>query len=737
VIVRQPWETLQAQDLTASQRSLMAWQPAGADATLWGHGSPATGKSTALVWRVLRLLEAGERADRILCLVPQRAQVERYEAMLAARLTADPASDERAGSMAVQITTYYGLCRRLVALFWPALAPLAGFLRPEDEPVFLTIEAAEYYMWGIAEPLIQREGYFRELSIQRARLLSQLLDNLNKSALVGFSPEEIGQRLARAWVGEAERLISYQQAQECALAFRRHCLAHNLVDFSLTTALTTLGLEQVPAMQAYLRRQVDHLLVDNLEENVPAALQFIDWLRHEARSTVLVSDEPGGYRVFLGADAALAQELGGSGDAQLLFDEPVAASPRSLALGCALVRALRADPPTLRAPDAASRDAVLEQTREDYWISTARWAAQRIGHLVVDERVEPAEIGVIAPYVTDVMQFALREELASYGVAVHLLRPAALLRDDPVVRALLTLTLLAHPQWIPDLAQGALAPRVQDLGWTLANLIRGLDPIRAAYLAQAALDVPTYALRPIDTEVAADAGRVWDRVGYQFRPLFGALRRYVDAYRAGGELQPVDQFLSDLFGAVLCQPGYAFAADPEAARSLGKLVESATKFRQAFASSRHGPSEAARRYVEAVLSGIASADYRADWATEPVGGVVLAPAYAYLTRDLYSAYQFWLDLGSVGWWTRPNQPLTHPYVLSARWPEDAVWTEDNEEAERQRGLVRVLYGLAVRCAKGVYLASSDLGLSGEPADSRLERVLLRVLKEGEGDDAGS
>ena len=736
-MVRQSWETLQAQDLTASQRALVAWPPPRSGAALWGHGSAATGKSTALVWRILRLLEAGERADRILCLVPQRAQVERYEAMLASRLLAAPDPETGPGSMAVQIITYYGLCRRLVALFWPALAPLAGFARPEAEPVFLTIEAAEYYMWGIAEPLIQREGYFRELSIQRGRLLSQLLDNLNKSALVGFAPEEIGQRLARAWVGEAERLISYQQAQECALSFRRHCLDHNLVDFSLTTALTTLGLERVPEMQAYLRRQVDHLLVDNLEENVPVAQRFIGWLRQAARSIVLLSDEPGGYRVFLGADAAMAQELASTCDETLLFDEPVAGGAASIALGCALVRALRAEPPALRVPVASPRDALLDQTREDYWITAARWTARHIAELVVEQGVSPAQIAVIAPYVSDVMQFALREELVSAGVPVHLLRPAALLRDDPVIRALLTLTLLAHPQWIDELGQGALAPRVQDLGWALANLIHGLDPIRAAHLARSALDAHLYELKPLDEDDGGEAGRVWERVGYQVRPLYGALRRYIAAYRTAADPQPVDQFLSGMFGAVLCQPDYAFAVDPAAARSLGKLVESAAKFRSALAVGQQDVSESARRYVEAVLSGIASADYRADWATEPISGVVLAPAYAYLTRDLHSAYQFWLDLGSVGWWTRPNQPLTHPYVLSARWPKEAVWTEAHEEAERQQGLVRVLYGLAVRCGQGVYLASSDLGLSGEPADSRLERVLLRVLAEGEGHGAAS
>jgi len=734
--VRRIWEELQQQHLTASQRALIGWEPPRAGGSLWGHGSAATGKSTALVWRLLRLLESGVRADQMLCLVPQRGQVERYERMIAGRLLDAERGGAESSSMAVDITTYYGLCRRLVALFWPVLAPSAGFAQPDMEPVFLTIEAAEYHMARIVEPLIDGEGYFRELGIPRGRLLSQLLDNLNKSALVGFPPEEIGQRLARAWVGEADRLLSYQQAQECALTFRRYCLEHNLVDFSLTTALASLGVEQVPEVQDYLTRRVAHLLVDNLEENVPVALRLIAWLRARAESTILLSDEPGGYRVFLGADAAMAQEIGAGCDEDLRFAEPVTGGTHTMALGRALVRALRSEPPVLRAHEGSPAEAIVGQTRESYWVSMARWTGAQI-HELVAQGTDPSRIAVIAPYVSDVMQFVLGEELADTDVPMHLLRPSALLRDDPIIRALLTLTLLAHPQWTDELRLGQLAPRVEDIAWAFASLLVGLDPVRAAHLAEAAWQPKTLSLLPLDQDDAGGlrgAERVWERVGYSYRSRYGALRSYLEAYQQA-EPQPVDQFLMGLFGEVLSEPGYVFAHDPAAARSLGRLVESAAKFRAASrtdaspstGSDGEPPLSMAREYVETILSGIASADYRADWATEPITGVIVAPAYAYLTRDLHSDYQFWLDLGSVGWWTRPNQPLTHPYVLSAHWPADAVWTDIHEEAERQCALVRVLYGLAARCRLGIYLASSDLGVTGEPADARLERVLMRVL----------
>jgi len=103
---------------------------------------------------------------------------------------------------------------------------------------------------------------------------------------------------------------------------------------------------------------------------------------------------------------------------------------------------------------------------------------------------------------------------------------------------------------------------------------------------------------------------------------------------------------------------------------------------------------------------------------------VLAPAYAWLTRDLSCDWMFWLDLSAEGWWNRPNQPLTHPYVLSRAWPVGRPWTDADEDAAGRAALSAVLVGLGARCRRGIYLASSALGVGGEEQTGRLERAIL-------------
>jgi hypothetical protein len=724
---------LLTQQLTSLQQRIVSF-PRDGGGSLFLRGLPGTGKSIAMLGRLAALLREGRRPYEILVLVPQRAQSDRYEKMLA-QLQAPT----RGG---VEIVTFYSLAQRAVGLFWPLIAGVAGFRFPDREPTFLTIETTQYFMWRLVEPLMTREGYFSSLIIRRGRLLSQLIDNLNKSALVGFDHTDIYRRLKGAWPGDAERVNNFWQAQDCAIRFRQYCLEHNVLDFSLVTELYHRYMLSHPVYQRYFRARYRHLLVDNLEENVPVAHDLVLWAMQQCRSTVLAYDEGGGHRIFLGADARGALEIGERCSEQLTMEQLMEPTADPLALANTVCRSLRLDYAALPAKGSAKR-AILGQGPDEgrYWISMVRWVVEQIAALV-GKGTPASQIAIIAPYVNEVMRFTIQEQLARRGISLYLLRPSTPFRQDPVVRALLTLAVLSHPQWRSS-APGEPQPLpVEDVSLMLEIALEGLDPIRARHLAQAALPQSESTLRDLsgaDSDAHPEGGRsqeelgrLWKIVGYQVRQRYETLRVWLETY-AQNEPDPLDIFLSRLFGDLLSQPGYGFAGKPDRARAYGRLVESALKFRSAVAldesTAQPGLTEqdVAREYVELIMGGIASAEYLLDWPEPDQDAIILATAYAYLTRDLRSQVQFWIDLGSDGWWNRPYQPLTHPHVLSRHWPVGQVWTDVDEERSRREALGRVIQGLAARCTRGVYLATSELGLGGEEQTGRLQRIMLTVL----------
>jgi hypothetical protein len=369
-----------------------------------------------------------------------------------------------------------------------------------------------------------------------------------------------------------------------------------------------------------------------------------------------------------------------------------------------------------------------------------RWVAEHIARLV-EEGVAPADIAVVAPYVSEVMRFAIEEELQKSDLDVYLLRPSTPLRDDPVVRGLLVLTLLAHPQWDIQIQRQGYTPPPEDVALALEVALANLDPIRARCLADTAYAFEEGTLIDLSGEREggpshSDLGRLWEQVGYQVREPYQALNAWLEAYRQG-EPEPLDVFLSELFGDILSRSGYGFYEEPDKARGFGRLVESTAKFHSAVGFDELlEEALVAREYVELILGGVASAEYLSDWPdTSREEAVILAPAYTYLTRDIRSDYQFWIDLGSDGWSNRPNQPLTHPYVLSKHWPVGQPWRDIEEERAKREALARVLLGLATRCRNGVYLAFSDLDIGGVEQGGRLERAIVSVLTRENAVDA--
>ncbi|UCH58881.1 MAG: hypothetical protein JSV61_11760, partial [Anaerolineales bacterium] len=274
--------------LTPEQLNLVQ-QPL--DTRIFLEGPAGCGKTTAAVERLLHLMAQGVAGGSILLLVPQRTLAEPYYQAL--RTPGVVAGGN------VMVLTVGGLARRMVELFWPMAAEEAGFAHPERSPTFLTLETAQYSMAHLVRPLLQK-GYFDSLIINRNRLYSQIIDNLNKAAVVGFPHTEIDTRLKAAWVGDPVQVRIYEDAQTCASLFRQHCLEHNLLDFSLQLEVFWYILWNNPLCREYLLDTYRHLVVDNLEEDTPLAHDLIRAWLPQTESALLIYDTQAGYRRFLG-----------------------------------------------------------------------------------------------------------------------------------------------------------------------------------------------------------------------------------------------------------------------------------------------------------------------------------------------------------------------------------------------------------------------------------------------------
>ena len=178
------------------------------DRRIFLEGVAGTGKTTAGVARLLRLLAAGVPADAILVLTPQRTLATPYTEALrkpggARRRRGDDPHPRRPGAADDR------------AVLAAGGAP-AGFAQPDRPPVFLTLETAQYFMARLVRP-VARRGLFR-LGRHRPQPPLQPDPRQPEQGRGRRLPARRDRRAGckAAWVGESAQLRVYDEAQACA-----------------------------------------------------------------------------------------------------------------------------------------------------------------------------------------------------------------------------------------------------------------------------------------------------------------------------------------------------------------------------------------------------------------------------------------------------------------------------------------------------------------------------------------
>jgi len=685
--------------LTSEQQSLLEYPLLS---KVFLQGAAGTGKSTAATHRLIQLLQADVPAHEILIYVPQRTLAKPYQDILL--------DEEGRANSLVTTMTLGSLARRMVDLFWPVVSRQVGVANPDLPPQFLTLETSQYYMAHIIRPLIEKEGYFESLTINRNRIYSQILDNLNKAAVVGFPYQEIGDRLKTAWVGDIDQLHVYEDVQQCVNKFRAFCLENNLLDFSLQVEIFVKALWNTPLCRNHLTQSYKHLIVDNIEEDAPISHDILrEWLP-DFDSALILFDEDAGYRFFLGADVTSALSLRDLCDSVVRFEQNLVNTPGISQLKLGVKSAIA----RLQGKPESSQDLSFDILRSGlespegnpkYFPAMVSWVTGRIDSLINEEGVPPEEIIVLAPFMPDVLRFTLSNQLDDLGIPNQSHRPSRALRDEPATQTLLTLAKLAY---------------------ALMQVIDGLDLIRSQLLTEHSYKINTegFVLQPFG-DVPSE---VRERITFQVGERYDQLRSWLEV-ASQEESLGLDFFLNRLFGEVLSQPGYGFHNDLDSGNTVANLIESIQKFRWAVGMPlSQAEIPIGKEYLQMVEDGVIAAQYIASWGQQREQSVFLAPAYTFLISNRPVDVQFWLDIGSPSWYQRLDQPLTQPYVLNRNWQQGEVWDAEDELSAAHGTLRRLTLGLLNRCRRKVFIGMSELDIRGFENRGLLIRIFQHILQ---------
>lgn len=665
-------------------------------------GKAGCGKTTAAIERLRKILNSPVSGSEVLVLLPSKTSSQKYYETYSIE-----------GKRAT-INTYNGLIQKAIKLFWPVVAEEAGFASPEKSPIFLTIETSQILMAELIKPKIEA-GYFSALRMPLSRIYNQIQIALHKCAAAEFSFDSYAQRMRSSWSGDSAMVNVFDQVQECGNLFRKVCFENNLLDYSIQVEIFQNFLLPSDRFQKWLKTNYHHLIYDNIEEDIPAAHRFAEILGESCESVLMVMDHLGGFRNFMGSDTNSAFRLSEKCPVKRTFTDSFICEPAIRAM----IHAIENPWIPTETLSANPKTAYIFQSFHPYPVMIHQ-AAQDVAELINRQNVEPSEIAIIAPLLSDVLYTALERELRIQNISCYIHRPSRPLIQEKETKGYLVLIALLHPEW-------GILPRMLEICEMLQIFIPSLDPIRAQILVSHGFQVQTggkfqyYTMKPYSEFSESPQ----NRIGQKHCTCYETLRNWIRENFSASEAP--DLTLTRFFHEILVSEGFAARSGEVAMISLGiqKVIESMKKYRLVI-EKLENPLINWSDYLKLVWEGMISARYYEEWYSQPKDSVLISLSSSYALMNRPVSYQIWLNAGSPRWWERIYGQITNDYILSQDWKMGDLWDATSVYEKNDENMHRLVLSLLSRCRKQVRVYTSELNESGQDQKSKLLYVFSEL-----------
>jgi hypothetical protein len=650
-------------------------------------GLPRSGKTTKLINEYRNIVEGGARTENILALVMSLPQSRRWRRSLDLTVT---------GS--IQIFTFWGFAQREILRFWHLVLPR---LRDGDrvlQPTFLNAESAHYLMTVLVNEA-RDGGLFGAIVATSSRIALQVLNNLNQAAINGIDLEEAFRRLLVTCNGDERKMSTVNDALKVARSFRQQCLDSRCLDYSLSVNVYCKYLLTEPHYQEITRNTYRHLIVDNLEEAVPAQFDLITALLGSVENACFSYDPSGGHTRSFGADPELA------GERVFPFCEM---NEQKTLYGCseqaAELAAVIGDNILFGSGETVATDVI------DRRVIGTEFRAEMIAELgkavieLLSKGTQPGRIAVVVPSVDKVLEHTLARQLKDAGHRLQNITQRILLSDEPYTQLMINIAALVQP----------------GLGWpsnisSLAycfHVVLEIDPVRSALLAQRCLRDGTPRLPDLDDE------------GLRARVGFNAGKRY-DRFRGLIERLQHTDATANLFQLIFSEVLAPFVENRGDIVTSRQIIDSALKFTRAHKNiPKLKERSLVQSFLDMMVQGTVAAEAFSD--REPDGdAIILTTPLGLFRSGLLIGHQFWVDCSDASWYFKGYSELSNAEIMRQGW--DGTWDDTVEQGIRQRNAALRVRGLLYRCQDRVTIVQSDYNGLGNEQQGPLPEIIFDTV----------
>lgn len=651
-------------------------------------GPTNSGKTKKLQSIYNNLLNSA-RADQILVLVRNRRQSLLWRDQITAKTLTN-----------IKIQSVFGFFQNEIKKYWPMIdTQMSGIVNKSLEPNFITSEISQYTLTQLVEEfrskgkLMQITATSQQIAIESLTLLSRLSDS-------SISIYEVDSKIINSFYQVNElKNIFFLEIKELLIKYTETCKKNGFIDSYLSVELykTLLSNDKYKQM---LISQIKHLIIDDIQDATPTEVDFINSIIIDISSAAIALSTDGTF-------------LRRQGSCPEYFE-------KTLLPNCSEIIELNSLS-NISLFDFSDKlyDAIINSSDSQIQLTEKFLALQSelrndmlsmVYEIIcehMDNGYQEQDFAIICPTVDNVSEFYLKNLFSRKSINITNISRSSKYIENSLVRSLITLSCLCHPDWNINPPEHEIA--------NLISILLEVDPVRSSLIARETMKQKPFTLPDINNS------EINERIAKINLNKFEKLKSWTESYRSQLPMS-IDSFLET---AVT----YFFLSANTIENSINMLralIESASNFIKTYLISLSEKS-IGKDFIQMVKAGTKPAETLLDLEYKLyTDDLIITTPQAYISSSMFRRIQIWIDVSSPIWHKSDVTEILNPYILSPVW-NDAKWSEELDEKNRLIKYGTVLKHLIRKSPEKIILASSIYNQDGMENSGILNEIIVEAL----------
>lgn len=598
------------------------------------------------------------KTNNVLLLVPNNKIKFKYNKLINLKVSEE-----------INISTYNSFLIKEVVKFWPIIQQkYNNIINHKVKPSIINSSLSDYILNKIVKEKRTIDGFFNDITASNRNITSSISFNINKGCQSLIDLNDIGNRIYYSKHNQSKMdRFSYSQMQEIINEYLDLLLKNSTMDNSIAIYLYNEFLLKDEEYVNNLRRRVNYLIVDSLENCTASEVDFIDILLDSVKESYMYINETKDYAAFNNVDMKYIKDK--------LFSK------------CNFIKNIEISEVNINELFKLNKDIELNQNMQLYSQMLIE-ASNKVVDLI-NKGYRAKDIAIISPINNTITEYEIKNTLLKNNIGFYSTKQDKRIIDYSYAHALMVAScifyeceeLLNNEDYI-----------------SFISLLLNTNKIRAKKILSKKLESDKY--NEIITYIRSK--KLDDVNIYEFLIKF-----YIDK-------------LLEL------------PKGKENVKICKKIIQESENFTENISLLGINNNKSKEKiFIEALKSSIK--DYYTlleleDFKDEDL--VVLTTPYTYISHNMKSDIQIWLDIGSNMWSMKSEKEISNVHVLKKSFIEGNIYTEDIEEFYKEYYLNNTIYNLLLNTEK-VYAYKSEYTVNGYIQEGSLYGLILKLIDKGD------